>query len=62
MGEDVDAFLAAYDASQPPSLENPFVGSRHVNKLVDYEYVSQPPSLENPFVGPCLLTGGNQGL
>ena len=36
--------------SQPPSLENPFVGVRQEkHELASLQ--SQPPSLENPFVG-----------
>ena len=43
--------------SQPPSLENPFVGTNKTGSGMIPEK-SQPPSLENPFVGgrgnPCL--------
>ena len=37
--------------SQPPSLENPFVGKSSVQTIQGVFYESQPPSLENPFVG-----------
>ena len=45
--------------SQPPSLENPFVGRTACIKIPDFS-ASQPPSLENPFVGSagvpyCLI-------
>ena len=36
--------------SQPPSLENPFVGHRGRLRVLRLPG-SQPPSLENPFVG-----------
>ena len=36
--------------SQPPSLENPFVGCTDDGKT-KRDTRSQPPSLENPFVG-----------
>ena len=36
--------------SQPPSLENPFVGIKVVTPR-PFMRQSQPPSLENPFVG-----------
>ena len=36
--------------SQPPSLENPFVGSESREQQALFRW-SQPPSLENPFVG-----------
>ena len=36
--------------SQPPSLENPFVGEI-LGKYAPGTAESQPPSLENPFVG-----------
>ena len=37
--------------SQPPSLENPFVGRRLSKEPYGKYLQSQPPSLENPFVG-----------
>ena len=37
--------------SQPPSLENPFVGEHRTDKELRAALTSQPPSLENPFVG-----------
>ena len=43
--------------SQPPSLENPFVGELKENKIYGDVLWSQPPSLENPFVGShyCII-------
>ena len=38
-------------ASQPPSLENPFVGGYQALGMSIADVQSQPPSLENPFVG-----------
>ena len=41
---------AASYMSQPPSLENPFVGAANFLSR-SLRSLSQPPSLENPFVG-----------
>ena len=50
MGKVVVLFKKEGDRSQPPSLENPFVG--YFDKIYQSGWFkSQPPSLENPFVG-----------
>ena len=49
-------------SSQPPSLENPFVGHQLFCRVHTFCHGSQPPSLENPFVGYVKLSEEDQSI
>ena len=51
MGVDIGNKSSIRTLSQPPSLENPFVGRGRYIVFPIRMILSQPPSLENPFVG-----------
>ena len=54
--------LESNNESQPPSLENPFVGPNSLlYSLKTSQNRSQPPSLENPFVGAVRAANAGTG-